>query len=129
MQRRHTATAPLTFASAAPERRGAYRYELNLELTYEIYNKNRRSSQIGRGQTSDISNRSLRFTPMVPLPDHSDIELSIDWPAKVGESLPLSLSVVGSVVRRGPRGVVVLIRRYAFVPAASPAIPDLPGGV
>jgi hypothetical protein len=129
MQSRFSATAPLTSASAAPEHRGAYRYELSLELTYEIYNKNRRSSQTGRGQTSDISNRSLRFTPRAPLPDHSEIELSIDWPAKVDESLPLSLSVVGTVVRRGPRGVVVLIRRYAFVPAATSAIPDLPGGV
>ena len=119
---RYGGTAPSRhygISAAIDDRRSAWRYQLKLALKYKVSDKC--ASQIGCGETCDISSQSLRFTADTPLPAKSLIELSIDWPARREEAPPLRLTVIGTVLRCNSRDIVVLISRYGLDPAAAPA--------
>jgi hypothetical protein len=99
---------------SARERRRAVRYELKLTLDYFAFAEGNPVRK-GRGLTSEISHRAVRFTCDTLLPVGTSVQLFIEWPS--AQDRPLLLRTVGYVLRSHSREVVALISRHALGPA------------
>jgi hypothetical protein len=100
------------------ERRGAARYDLQLQLRYRVIEGNR-SIWRGTGLTADISRTGIRFVAPRPVPVNARMELTIDWPVRFGGMYPMELSINGSVLRCEGTEVVVKVASWQFRVAAS----------
>jgi hypothetical protein len=68
----------------------------------------------GSGRTLDIGSRGILFTTEEKLPLGRMVELSVNWPARLGGTCPLKFVAVGRVVRAEPTRAAVRIERYEF---------------
>jgi PilZ domain len=80
------------------ERRAEPRYDLRLPLHYRISQRGQPVIS-GSGMTLDISVHGISFRCRKPLPIGVHIEVSIDWPARYGETYPIELQATGFVMR------------------------------
>jgi len=62
----------------------------------------------------DIGSRGILFTTEGKLPLGRLVELSVNWPARLGGTCPLKFVAVGRVVRAEPTRAAVRIERYEF---------------
>lgn len=76
----------------------------------------------GSGQTVDISSTGVLFTASHELHLGQSIELSIAWPLLRYESVPVTLAVVGVVVRTDAGMAAVDVKRRTFVADPLPAL-------
>ncbi len=74
------------------------RFKMNRELRYKLL-EDERIMAAGLGTTTDMSSRGVAFHSDADLPTGSFIELSISWPALLGDVCPMRLIVFGRVLR------------------------------
>jgi hypothetical protein len=95
------------------DRRSHQRYPVELDLRYQMIHR-RQVLSGGVGKTRDLSTKGVFFSAAQPLPKGLDVELSIDWPIRLGGLCPLQVKIAGKVLRSGVNGTAVLIRNYEF---------------
>jgi len=95
------------------DRRRQRRYTLELDLEYKIFQQGRVVSS-GTGRTENISSGGLFFRVDGGLADAPYVDLSIRWPAMLGDAPFVELCVSGRLIRNGPEGVAVRITRHQF---------------
>ena len=96
------------------DRREDRRYPIELELQYRVVAR-RSPQQEGRGRTLNMSSGGILFSSDQNLPAGAFVELSIHWPILLRQTLPLTLMVVGRVVRSDDNRVAVKTNRYEFL--------------
>jgi PilZ domain len=95
------------------DRRVRRRYPMELDLDYKIM-EGAEVVAAGAGKTSNISSGGLLFCPANPVARGPLVELSIRWPAVLGDAPFIQLFVSGRVVRSDSDGIAVQMSRYAF---------------
>src|ERR1039458_7916193 len=90
-----------------PDRRGTSRFPLRGAIKYTVlHSKTQKTS--GTGKTLNFGGRGILFTTDERLPLGRVVELSVNWPARLGGTCPLqfvatrSRGPVGSQESRGP---------------------------
>ena len=96
------------------DRRDDRRYPIELALRYKVVARNRNLLE-GAGLTVNMSSGGVLFRGVQGLPAGSFVELSINWPVLLEDRLPLTLLVVGRIVRCENSQVAVKTSRYEFV--------------
>jgi hypothetical protein len=100
-------------------------YPVSLPVRYQSRGK-RRAVAAGTGLTVAIGRRTAILIAQRPLPVGSQLELFIDWPAKLMERTPLQLYVRGTV--RGSEGRSTLVAVKSFVFKIKPPSRTMPAG-
>jgi hypothetical protein len=101
------------------DRRVSSRYSLQLRLRYHVL-EGLRSLWTGTGTTSDMSRTGMRFDAARPVPLGARVEMEVEWPVRLGGTLPLELCLTGSVVRSDAAGVAVCLTSWRFRVAPAP---------
>jgi hypothetical protein len=86
-------------------------YAIQLKLEYRVSHPS--FSATGIGWTVSLSSRYIRFRAERLLPPGLDIEVRIQWPAILNNSVGLTLRVKGQTIDDGHTSVIV-ISRYEF---------------
>ena len=96
-------------------RRKKTRFPVQRELRYKVLDGKTVVAH-GTGATLDISSNgaSFRSEPLGPLRPGAFIELSIGWPARLGDETPLRLVIFGKVVRSMGEWAACTIGRHEF---------------
>jgi len=68
----------------------------------------------GAGVTVNFGSGGILFTTQEKLPMGRALELSVDWPARLGGICPLQFVATGRVVRSEDDTAAVRIERYEF---------------
>jgi hypothetical protein len=95
------------------ERRSRRRYCLNFGLRYTL-SENGEVVETGSGQLVDMSSSGLRFVAARPLVCGVRVDVSIDWPVLLDESIRLQLALKGVIVRVCGAETAVKIYRHGF---------------
>jgi len=103
----------------AGDRRLQRRYPIELELEYRII-KDERVVGRGSGTTANLSSGGVLFQATQQVPNGPNIELSVRWPAVLGDSPYLELCISGRLVRNDANGVALRMTRYHFEPLLDP---------
>ena len=61
-----------------------------------------------------MSSRGALFTTESLLPKGARIELTVSWPAKLNDAVPLNLVATGVLVRAGAKQAAIAMERYEF---------------
>ena len=96
-----------------PERRGARRFPVREDVRYRIVHSKTEIVN-GSGTTLNIGSGGILFTTAEKLPVGSRVDLSINWPARLGGTCHMQLVVAGRIVRADQKRAVVKIERYEF---------------
>ena len=94
------------------ERRRTSRFPVTEELRYRVMHKTSRIT--GSGKTLNIGSGGVLFTTEEKLPLGRQVEISINWPARLGGTCPLKFVASGRVVRAEQSIAAVRIERYEF---------------
>lgn len=95
------------------DRRGNSRFPVRQEVSYKLVSP--RSLQIsGLGETLNFSSGGILFTTQEKLPQGRLVEISVNWPARLGGTCPLKFVATGRVVRSESDRAAVKIERYEF---------------
>ncbi len=81
------------------ERRSGHRFPIELELTYFLLD-GKNTGYAGQGRTVNISSSGVLFRSPHSLRPGTQIELSIDWPARIDRTVRMQLRAFGRAVRR-----------------------------
>ena len=101
------------------DRRLQRRYPVELDLEYRV-SQGGKVISTGAGRTANMSSGGLLFRTMGEVPSGRSVELSIRWPAVLGNEPFLELCIFGRIVRNDSNGVAVLMSRYSFQKLDSP---------
>ncbi len=104
------------------DRRHSRRYELELDLRYRVVRGGEVAYE-GHGKTRDISTTGLCFATDALLPEGATVEIAIDWPVRLGGRMPLSLNVMGRVIRSDRHGIGVRMMWREFEVTGMPPAP------
>jgi hypothetical protein len=107
-----TVTSANTDIGGLPDRRGTGRFPVREEVRYRVVNKSAKLS--GRGVTLNFGSGGILFTTHEKLPIGRAVELSVNWPARLGGICPLQFVAIGRVVRSENDMAAVRIERYEF---------------
>lgn len=94
------------------ERRGTSRFPLREEVRYKLVHG--KVITAGVGTTLNIGSGGLLFTTEHRLPLGRNIEISVNWPARLDGTCPLKFVATGRVVRSDDGQAAVRIDRYEF---------------
>ena len=95
------------------DRRSSSRFPFHEQVRYRVLAAKAPSPE-AYGRTIDMSSGGVLFTTEGALPYGRLIELSVNWPARLGGVCPLQLVAVGRVVRSDNACAAVRIRKYQF---------------
>ena len=93
------------------ERRRTSRFPLQEELRYRVLHK---AGSSGIGKSLNIGSGGILFTTEEKLPVGRQVELSVNWPARLDGICPLKFVAMGRVVRSDSRTAAIRIERYEF---------------
>jgi hypothetical protein len=94
------------------DRRLQRRYPLELDLEFRVIHDDKVVST-GAGRTGNISSGGVLFyAENVTAGPH--VELSVRWPAVLGNSPFLELRIYGRLVRHDSQGVAIRMNKYHF---------------
>jgi hypothetical protein len=114
-------TSPLdvsTNLGALVDRRGTTRFPVREELKYKVLQP-KAAAQSGTGHTLNIGSGGILFTTADRLVVGRQVEIAVNWPARLDGTCPLKFVAVGRVVRSEPGKTAVRIERYEFRTRAS----------
>jgi hypothetical protein len=97
----------------APDRRITNRFPVREEVRYKVLQP-RSLPTTGTGRTLDISSGGVLFTTEERLPPGKLVELSVNWPARLGGTCALKFVATGRVVRSNESSAAVRIEKYEF---------------
>src|SRR5579863_5767877 len=95
------------------DRRNTSRFPVREDLKYKVLHS-KAVSISGTGQTLNMGSGGLLFTTEQRLPVGRQVEISVNWPARLDGTCPLKLVAVGRVVRADAGQAAVRIERYEF---------------
>jgi hypothetical protein len=95
------------------DRRGTIRFPVREELKYKILQP-RAAAISGAGQTLNFGSGGLLFTTEEKLPVGRQVEISVNWPARIDGTCPLKFVAIGRVVRADSNQAAVRFERYEF---------------
>src|SRR5579859_4843309 len=96
-----------------PDRRGTSRFPVREEVRYRMVHS--KSSKVrGTGVTLNIGSSGILFTTQEKLPMGRMVEISVNWPARLGGTCPLQFVATGRIVRSENDRAAVKIERYEF---------------
>jgi PilZ domain len=95
------------------DRRLQRRYPIELDLEYKIIEHGQVIAS-GDGRTGNMSSGGLLFHPEQPATRGHLVELSIRWPAILGNSPFVALLISGRIMRNDASGIAVRARRHEF---------------
>ncbi len=104
------------------ERRGSTRFPINLDVRYAVRGLEAIESV---GHTINLSSSGLGFTAGSPLSVGQNLEVAIDWPARLEGGVQIQLILSGTVVRTDGTAIALEIRRHEFK-TRRVALKDLP---
>ncbi|MFN7993591.1 MAG: PilZ domain-containing protein [Bryobacteraceae bacterium] len=93
--------------------RKAIRFPVKLPVRYRV------GQEVGWGEIVNISSNGALFTTERPLPVGKRVELFIDWPVLLSDSVRLNLVASGSIVRVESDKAAVRIRKHEFRTSSS----------
>ena len=105
-----------------PERRGTSRFPVREEVRYKLV-QGKSEDTGGIGKTLNIGSSGILFTTEKRLPMGTMVEISVNWPARLGGTCPLKFVATGRVVRSEVDKAAVKIERYEFKTRAMNAAP------
>jgi hypothetical protein len=107
------------------DRREDRRYPIEMQLRYKVTPRGH-APLLGAGRTLNVSSGGVVFNGDQSLPAGASVELSIDWPVRLENNRPLTLLVVGHVVRCEYDRVAVKMHHYEFFtrPARNRVLPE-----
>ncbi|MFN0171271.1 MAG: PilZ domain-containing protein [Bryobacteraceae bacterium] len=106
-------TRILRRTTQADDRRTSHRLPIERDVKYKVYS-GRSVTITGMGKTLNISSGGVLFTTEGTLPKGERVELSVSWPEKLDDSLPLKLVALGRLVRCEEGKAALAIERYEF---------------
>ena len=74
---------------------------------------------VGTGETINMSSGGILFRTESDLNEGDQVELVVDWPAKIDGAVRLKLVAFGPVVRIEQSRAAIVIKRYEFKIRAS----------
>lgn len=95
------------------DRRGTIRFPVREDLKYRVL-QGKAAGLSGSGQTLNIGSGGILFTTEEKLPTGRQVEISVNWPARLDGTCALKFVAVGRVVRSEPGQAAVRIERYEF---------------
>jgi hypothetical protein len=95
------------------DRRLQRRYPLELDLEFKIMEDDKVVST-GAGRTENISSGGVLFHAREGVPIGPQVELSVRWPAVLGNAPFLELRISGRLVRNDAYGLAMRMSRYHF---------------
>src|SRR5271157_1989647 len=93
------------------DRRDTSRFPVQEEVRYRLLNAKGLPTS-GVGKTLDMGSGGILFTTEGRLPMGRMIEISVNWPVRLGGACPLQFVAVGKVVRSEANKAAVEIERY-----------------
>jgi hypothetical protein len=107
------------------DRRDDRRYPIEMEVRYEVVAR-KRTGLPGVGQTINMSSGGVLFSGDQTLPDGAYVELFISWPVLLHDVTPLTLLIVGRVVRCEGNQIAVKTTRYEFLTRGARKVQEIP---
>lgn len=107
------------------ERRSCRRYPVELKVQFSFTSKGKILAE-GSGTTRDIGIHGLAFRPRVDVPVDTVVEMRVAWPVQEGAE-PITLKVIGRVVRIDNQATVIAIVRHTFSTPSSETEEQLDG--
>jgi hypothetical protein len=101
-----------TEIGAFAERRGTSRFPLREEVRYKLTQG--KIVTMGAGKTVNIGSGGVLFTTEQRLPLGRQVELSVNWPARLDGTCPLKFVATGRIIRAEDDYAAVRIERYEF---------------
>ncbi|MDP9171857.1 MAG: response regulator [Acidobacteriota bacterium] len=107
---------------AAAERRNNTRFPCRLAVSYQTLEQPILSGQ-GTSETLNISSKGLLFTSNEQFQPGQMLQVSLDWPARLENQVPLKLVAQGRIVRNANGQTAMTIDKYEFRTRRAPAPP------
>jgi len=98
---------------AAAERRNNARFPIPLAISYQTLEHPILSGQ-GTSETLNISSKGILFTSNENFQAGQLVQVSLDWPARLENSIPLKLVAEGRIVRNSNGQTAMTIDKYEF---------------
>jgi hypothetical protein len=98
---------------AAAERRNNARFPIPLAVSYQTLEHPILSGQ-GTSETLNISSKGLLFTSNEHFHAGQLVQVSLDWPARLENQIPLKLVAEGRIVRNSNGQTAMTIDKYEF---------------
>jgi len=95
------------------DRRGTTRFPVQEELKYKVLQP-KSMAHSGFGKTLNIGSGGILFTTAERLPVGSQVEIAVNWPARLDGTCPLKFVATGRVTRSEPGKTALRIERYEF---------------
>ena len=108
---------------AAAERRTNARFPCRLAVSYQTLERPVLSGQ-GTSETLNISSKGILFTCNEQFNSGQLIQVSLDWPARLENQIPLKLVAEGRVVRNANGTTAMTIDKYEFRTRRTPPRPQ-----
>jgi hypothetical protein len=96
------------------ERRVSTRLPIERDVRYKVLGKRTGERESGSGKTFNMSGSGVLFTTESSLTQGDLIELTVSWPARLDNIVPLKLVALGRVVRSEKSQAAISIQRYEF---------------
>jgi DNA-binding NarL/FixJ family response regulator len=106
--------------SKEAERRTNARFDCHLAVSYQSLEKPFLSGQ-GTSETLNISSKGVLFRADEALEPGQLIQVSVDWPARLENQIPLKLVAEGRIVRNVKGVAAMTIEKYEFRTRRTPA--------
>ena len=106
--------------SKEAERRTNARFDCHLAVSYQSLEKPFISGQ-GTSETLNISSKGVLFRASEALEPGQLIQVSVDWPARLENQIPLKLVAEGRIVRNVKGVAAMTIEKYEFRTRRTPA--------
>jgi DNA-binding NarL/FixJ family response regulator len=111
---------------AAAERRNNARFPCRLAISYQTLEHPILSGQ-GTSETLNISSKGILFTSNEKFEERQLVQVSLDWPARLENQIPLKLVAEGRIVRNANGQTAMTIDKYEFrtrrVPQKTASVP------
>jgi PilZ domain-containing protein len=95
------------------DRRDTIRFPVRQELKYKIL-PSKATASSGNGHTINMGSGGILFTTEEKLPLGRQVEISVNWPARLDGTCPLKFVATGHVIRSDANQAAVRIERYEF---------------
>ena len=95
------------------EKRKSSRFPVQQDLQYRAIDHSD-GKLTGAGLTLDMSGSGIRFSIQERIPLGRIVEVSVDWPVRLGGTCPLKMVLVGRVVRSEANWAALSILQYEF---------------
>jgi CheY-like chemotaxis protein len=107
-------------ATKEAERRTNARFDCHLAVSYQTLEKPFISGQ-GTSETLNISSKGVLFRADEALEPGQLLQISVDWPARLENQIPLKLVAEGRIVRNIKGIAAMTIEKYEFRTRRTPA--------